>query len=88
MLGRVEQRLAYESVRRNLDLLPEPELARIAIEQDVQAVISHGISEALVAIAVGNPQDPAERDRRLDLLFHLSASRLTRLRPFIQEVVE
>lgn len=84
-LERVETHLAAEQIKRTLDRLPDRELAEIAATQDTEALAAAGITADLIKTALGNPEDDAERSRRMAYLFEIPESRRTRIRKLMKE---
>ena len=87
-LERLERVLAWEQIRRTLDRIPDPLLVEIARTDDTEALESAGITRELIATAIGDPEDPAEQERRMGELFAVSEHRRLRCRPFLTKGAE
>jgi hypothetical protein len=83
-LRRAEARLAWTAIRKTLESIPDNALAGFLASTNTEAFQERGITSELIAVALGDPRDDAERQRRLRELFTLPPERMTRLRKIIR----
>ena len=83
-LERLERVLAWQQCRRSLDRMTDKALGELIAAQDTEALRASGITPELIAAAIGDVEDGAERDRRMGELFALDEARRDRLRDYLE----